>query len=230
MPLLRAVVSYLLPLLVVALGLHSGAKATQVTVTASGPLGQPTAGNVFTFPAGSRVNLSFTYDTESASIGTQGASLVYPATATFSFGSHTFSGAATIGVRGDGSSSRDSLLVQPQFASTGFLSLLGPDVTYTGPVDLSSIFFRTGGFSWFDTQWPAGTFPGSELTVLPLEDLGFNVQNSSYQLSTSGLDSERFPYTYDTVSITIGVPEPSSLALVTLMLGITAIRKQSSRA
>ena len=208
----------------------STANATLVTVTANGTMTAPTSGNIFNYSVGDVANLSFSYDTESSPIASSSNSNSYAAEATFSFGVHTFSGNATIYVYDNG------FLVTPAFGPNlggAWAELDG--VTYSGPADISGVLFNSGGFSWFDTQFPVGTFPNFELVELPVDQLGFNVQNGRYRLpSQSILESEYINYYYDLNSVTVSattVPIPAAVWLFgSGLLGMIGIAKRKKAA
>jgi len=206
----------------------STANAALVTVTANGTMTAATSGNIFNYSAGDDANLSFSYDTESSPIASSSGGNVYAAEATFSFGVHTFSGDATISVSNSG------FLVQPALGPNlglGWAELVG--VTYSGPADISGVLFASGGFSWFDTQFPIDTFPNFELVELLVGQLGFNVQNGTYQLpSQSGTQSENIGYYYNYNSVTVSattVPIPAAIWLFgSGLLGLIGVARKKA--
>ncbi len=212
--------SYLSALLATSLALTSGALNAQiVTITASGPITNASAGNTFTYDEGDRVSLTVTYDLSTPLIDSYGDTTIYGGTSTFVFGDSTFSGDASIRISINNANHRDSFLVKPEFDTSAGNSSFRPmsaDVTYIGPVDLTDYGFATGGFAWLDGHLPEGTFVSGSLASFDPDDLSLNSQYSSYRTDFSDSGTNNFlDYTFDTMSVSVSaVPEPSTYALM----------------
>ena len=220
---------------VLLIALASTTSAAIVTIDMTGETQAGTTGNIFDYDVGDEVSFSLTYDTDATPSSSFASRVSYPATATMSFGSHTFSGAATLDV-GTGSFGRVNFTVTPLFdpadpftfiATPGGSSAkaLGPGANYTGPVtfvdhqqspSLTDLFaqdvfwaFRQGGFSLLDVAFPEEDFPGLSLGVPVAEDIRFASQNGAYYIPSKTepgrVDLERIAYRYDRNTVSISV-------------------------